>query len=140
MKISVLLNCHGDEDLVKDTIDSVKKYVTNDILVLIDGCNWADWGVSVDLGVEKISGLYHGKSKSPYKNLTYGLSKIYEKYPDSDWFCYIEPDVLFTSSSFKDDLKDCWCIGADLRHYKYELPFFVNMTRFEFKHYCYLLA
>lgn len=139
-EISIVLNCHANENLVKDTLESVKKYVTDNIIVLIDGCSWEDWGKNVNLGSEKLKGLYHGKNKAPYKNLTYGLLKIHERYPNSDWFCYIEPDVLFVSDRFKEDLNDCWCIGSDLRYYQYNLPFFVNMTKFQFKHYCYLLG
>lgn len=159
MKIATLINCHGDSDLLNDTVESIIEYVSNDYLVLVDGFNWENWGRNLKIK-NKIKGLNHGNIqktfsktiessnlyqsqiniiKAPYKNLIFGISQIYDKFPNQDWYCYAEPDVLFCSDKFKEDLKG-WCCGFDLRYYNYHLPLFKSLTKFDFKHYCYFIG
>lgn len=121
MKIATLINAHSDENLLKDTLDSVRRYCTEDAMILIDGCSWENWGSKLDLGVECIPGLLHGKSKSPYRNVAYGLKVLSEKFHDADWYCYVEQDVLFASERFKIDLREAtkrsvYCMGNDFRY------------------------
>lgn len=158
MKIATLINCHGGTDLVFDTLESITKYVSNDYLILVDGFSWEKWGQNLNVE-NKIKGLNHGDPqnfsaticspnlyqttintiKAPYKNLVFGISNLYDKFPNHDWYCYTESDVLFCSNQFKKDLRG-WATGFDLRYYQYELPLFKQMTKFDFKHYCYLLG
>lgn len=145
MKISVLLNAHNHTELVADTIESIKKYVTNDILMVVDGIAWEDWGLKVNLGVDKLQGFIHNYPKAPYRNLLYGLSEIIKKFPDSDWVCYSEYDVLFLNSLFKEELKNAennniWCLGNDLRNMNIQMPYLNKILNIEIKKYKYLLG
>jgi len=100
MEIAVTLNAHGNTELVLDTIDSIKTYVSNDILVVVDGSYWDSWGEITKLPVYKLKGFEHNFLKSPYKNLTLGLNKTLDTFGDHyDWYCYTEHDVLFTSDT-----------------------------------------
>ena len=116
MKISTILNVHNQPDLVIDTLDSVLEYMTEDVLVIIDGAsNEFD---NIDLPVHKMRGFKHGIAKSPYRNVALGLYSLYQLFPESDWYCYLEYDCLVTSTRFKDNLKmaderDVWMLGSD---------------------------
>lgn len=143
MKIAVILNAHGDTPLVLDTIDAIKTWVTDDILVVIDGAA-RKWSENVDLPVVKLNGFRHNCPKSPYRNVTLGMMETVKKWPDADWYCYMEYDVLFTSSEFKRDLefgnKDLWCIGNDSRHGSYKFPLLETITKMKFNCSKYLLG
>jgi hypothetical protein len=143
MKISVLVNTH-ECDIFLDTIDSIRTYVSNDILTVVDAKNWDSWGENLPQDINAIKGFYHGYNKAPYKNYTYGLKKIYEKYPDSDWYCYCEPDVIFASDKFKKVLSEddsVWMYGNDLRYYdKIKFPFLENMLNIKFNITSYFLG
>lgn len=120
MNIATLINTHKT-DLLQDTFESVKTYVSDDILVLVDGYDWESWGKNLPLEMNARSGFVHHFYKSPYRNYTLGLQQLHETYPDSDWYCYCESDVLFASDSFKYHLKnnsDTWMFGNDLRFHK----------------------
>lgn len=115
MKIAVILNVHNDTSLTLDTIDSIKTWVSNDILVVIDGVSWQNWGKNLEVPAFKLEGFKHGCPKSPYRNVTLGLKTAFKQWPKADWYCYCEGDVLFGSDCFKQDLQDAWVIGNDLR-------------------------
>jgi hypothetical protein len=119
MKISVLLNTHGNIPLIEDTLDSIKKYMSKDILVIVDGANW-DEVKDVNLGVHKVEGFYHHCAKAPYRNIALGLNLLYSTFPKSDWYCYIESDCLVASSHVVEVLeraksKEMWFLGNDGR-------------------------
>jgi len=138
VKIATLLNAHGNTPLVLDTLSAIKMYVGDDILTLVDGCSW-DWAEKISLPCHKVKGFNHGYPKGPYRNLTLGLKLIYDLF-EADWYCYCEPDVLFISSKFKEDLKDAWCIGADYRNGQYKFPYLEKMFNIELKDSHYLLG
>lgn len=145
MKISVTLSAHDNTEAVLDCIDALKRYVTNDILLVVDGASWENWGKINDFGVEKIEGFHHKYPKAPYRNVTYGLYNSKRIFPNADWYCYCEYDVLFTSSEFKKDLEKAdksgiWCLGNDLRKYNFKLPYFNRIVGKEIKDYFYLLG
>jgi hypothetical protein len=140
MEIATLLNVHGNSQVVMDTIDSIKMYMTNNILVLTDGAaHWKSKSIRgkaevlartdpfVDmLPTYQVEGFYHGRSKSPYRNLTLGLKTLGETWK-ADWYCYIEYDCLIASADFKEDLEEAahrgvWMIGNDHRWSNYDLP------------------
>ena len=117
MKIATVMNVHADIPCVLDTIDALKTYVTEDILVLVDGVAW-DKFKNVDLGVAKVKGFPHGKPKSPYRNVALALSTLIDLFPNHDWYHYTEFDVLFCSDRFKKSLKlaeemKVWMLGND---------------------------
>jgi len=118
MKIATIINAHNNTDLVLDTIDSVLTYVTNDMLLIYDKAS-SDWGETVQLPIPKIEGFHHGYWRAPYRNLMYGIWNLSQLHPDSDWYCYTEPDVLFASSEFKEDLEalddDTWLMANDFK-------------------------
>jgi hypothetical protein len=134
MKIAVTLNAHGHTDMVLDTVMSIQKYVTKDILMIVDGAAWDKWGKDVELPVHKTCGLFHNCSKSPYRNITYGLMQTHMLFPDADWYCYTEYDTVFASDSFKEDLErakhnNTWVMGNDLRTGKFKFPMIERMLR-----------
>ena len=128
MKIATILNAHGNTELVSDTVDAIRTWVSKDVLMVVDDVAWKSWGETVALPVYKLQGFLHDFDHAPYRNLTLGLKAISDLWPDCDWYCYCEYDVLFTSSAFKDDLakakKDnIWCLGSNFKEgdMKFEL-------------------
>lgn len=116
VKIATILSVHNDVDLVLDTLDSVLEYMTEDVLLLIDGAS-KEFD-NIDLPVHKLKGFRHGITKSPYKNVALGLKNVVELFPDADWYCYLEYDCLITSIRFKYNLematdRDIWMLGCD---------------------------
>jgi hypothetical protein len=147
MKIAALLNVHEDNEIVQDTLDSIRTYMTNDILILTDGA--AHWktktlrgGAEIllrdepfeDMDVTRIEGLYHACTKSPFRNMTLGYKTLIDNWKDADWYCYIEYDCLVASSDFKKDLEEAnrrgvWMIGNDHRCGNYKLPLVEKVVR-----------
>jgi len=120
MKIAAILNAHGNTELTNDTLESIRYWVTDNVVVLIDGNSWGSWGKDAPLQAHKLQGLIHNCTKSPYRNLTLSLMEASKTWPDVDWYCYVEYDVLFGSNSFKNDLEyanknNIWCVGNDMR-------------------------
>lgn len=145
IKLSVILNAHENTELVQDAIDAIRTWATEDILLLIDGCAWDKWGENLIVPAYKMCGFHHGAPKSPYRNITLALNSAYHQYPNSDWYCYCEYDVLFTSSEFKKDLESAanrgvWCIGNDLRTGSFQFPFLESMLKTKFGPSKYLLG
>lgn len=145
MEIAVVLNAHGNTDLVLDTLASIKRWVTNKVVVVVDGKAWPTWGKDVDLGVPKIEGFLHGVPSSPYRNYTLGLMTAVRTWPQVDWYCYTEYDVLFGSDAFKMDLEfakqnNVWCLGNAMRKDRYNLPLLNYIVGGKVKEYYYLLG
>lgn len=117
MKVAALVNIHDDSPIMMDTIESLEVNLTKDILVLFDGYA-KDQAMQFMPNLRKIVGFEHGPYKSPYRNIALGLKKLYEFFPNHDWFCYCEYDVLFASSLIIQDLEkynDFWLIGNELQ-------------------------
>lgn len=117
LEIAAALNVHNNPDVVRDTIDSIKTYMTDDIVVLVDGASWSQMK-NEPMEAGKMEGFHHNLPKSPYRNVALSLKTVTEQYPDSDWYCYCEYDVLFTSDRFKHNLrmaeeKGVWMLGND---------------------------
>ena len=143
MNISVILNAHNDSELVLDSLDAIRTYVSDQIEVVIDGARW-EWGSKLALPAYKTRGFIHAAAKSPYKNIVLGLMIAAERW-DSDWYCYCEPDVLFTSDAFKTDLQAAadqgiWAIGNDHRVRDVTFPLIEHMLKLEFRCSRYLLG
>jgi len=128
MKIAAIIQAHNDDGAVLDTIDSVKRWMTTDILTVMDGASWD--GIDKDKFSSSylVQGLNHGLPNNPYRNVFFGLKQVYDKWPDKDWYCYLEYDCLVTSNSFESDLEKAeksnyWVLGTDLRMKKCQCPF-----------------
>ena len=117
MKIATVINAHSDMRLIRDTIDSISFHVTKNIILVIDGAYWSKLK-DEPIQAGKIEGFYHNVPKSPYRNVALGLKSLYDSFPESDWYCYTEPDVLFGSDRFKYNLRmaeenGIWMLGND---------------------------
>jgi hypothetical protein len=136
VKIAAVLNVHDNTFLALDTIDSIQTWVTNDIVVVVDGEAWNSWGKYAFLPC-KIKGFHHGASRNPYKNVAYGLSTLADKY-DADWYLYTEFDTLFLSDQFKEDLEkaeqeNIWYIASDLKQTNQDLPLIEQILKIKLK-------
>jgi hypothetical protein len=117
MKITAILSTHGLPEITMDTLDSIRHYMTDEVLLLVDGVGW-DKFENLEVPAYKLKGFNHGWYKSPYRNIVLGLYAASQF--KSDWYCYIEYDCLVGSSAFKKDLEEAekagdWLVGCDLR-------------------------
>jgi hypothetical protein len=137
MQITAVLNVHGDIPLVKDTIESVKAWMTNQILLVVDDHAWHEfesekWPCSI------LRGFYHNYHRAPYRNVVYGLHAAAEHWPESEWYCYLEYDALVASPAFQPDIiqagKDgYWLLGCDLRQREERFPMVEHIIGQDFK-------
>jgi hypothetical protein len=144
MNLALLLNVHENSPVVIDTLESIFTYATKDVLVLVDGVAWNQFN-QFDFPVSLMCGFKHGCPKSPYRNMALGLKMLAENWPDADWYCYTEYDVLFTSDRFKKNLEiadkmGVWMLGNDGRLDDKEMPLIEAMLGSKFKSYYYLLG
>ena len=144
MKIALLLSVHNDLDLVYDTLESIFKYVTEDVLLLIDGASSEEFK-EAPFPVPKIIGYKHGVPKSPYKNMALGLKTIREQIPDADWYCYTEADCFWASDVFKKSLKKAeeqkvWLLGTNGRIDHVQMPLVESLINGKFKSAYYMLG
>lgn len=134
MNIACVLNVHGDTELVLDTIDALRRWVTNDILVVVDGAKWDSWGKDVVLPAYKMCGSPQKHSRSPCRNVALGLKHAWELWGEKvDWICYTEYDVLFTSDRFVKNLEtaeknDIWMLGNDGRVEHFSIPLLESLA------------
>lgn len=144
MEIATILNVHSDPQLIEDTFDSISKFVGEDVLLLISGSSWGDLK-NIDLPVYKVQGFRHDVPSSPYRNVALGLKMVHQQWPDADWFCYVEHDVLFASSRFKANLKmaedkKVWMLGNCGHVDQIEIPLIDAMLKEKIKSVYYLLG
>jgi hypothetical protein len=146
MRIATVMNIHADEDLILDTVDSIRKYVGDKILLVVDGARWNGWGDRLKVPAHKVAGLYHNYHRAPYRNVTFGFMNALKMWGNEiDWICYVEPDALFLSDSFKQDLykaekKGVWCLGNDVRTTSLKFTLLENMLNREIPIAKYLLG
>jgi hypothetical protein len=145
MKIAAIIQAHSDDDVVLDTIDSVKRWMTTDILTVMDGASWDGLDKDKFSSSHLVQGLNHGLPNNPYRNVFFGLKQIYDKWPDKDWYCYLEYDCLVTSNSFESDLKKAeksnyWVLGTDLRLKRCKFPFVEKIIDKKFNETFYILG
>jgi hypothetical protein len=137
MKIAVVLNTHEASEVFFDTLDSIRAYMSEDVLVVVDGFSWPKFK-HVDMPAHKVEGFLHGHRKSPYRNVTLGLMKASQIWPDADWYCYLEYDCLVGSNAFLQDLKTCenldvWCVGNTHEIGNRKFPFLEKIVKGEIK-------
>lgn len=132
MKIATILSTHTDPELTLDTLDSILCYMTEDVLLFIDGvCKDFD---DISLPVYKMKGFRHGCPSSPYRNVALALKSARSTFPDADWYCYMEYDCLVASDRFKKNLKlaqerGVWMMGCDGRIDSQIPPFISEIVR-----------
>ena len=119
MEITTIVHTHGKPDVTLDTIDSIKHYMTDQILLVVDEAGWNQFNPQT-AGVNMLKGFYHGYHRAPYRNIILSLLTAAQHWPKADWFCYLEYDCLVGSSAFRSDLSwaeksNVWMLGNDLR-------------------------
>lgn len=148
MKLAVALHAHGNTEVLLDTIESIQYWATNDILVAVDG-NSRKWIERASLPVEHFVAFRNNTSKvfknhSSFRNVTLGLMKIVERYPNADWYCSTEYDTLFASEEFKKDLNnmsdEIWCVGCSGRTNWYHLPLLDTIVQSKIRNHKYLIG
>lgn len=133
MEIAVILNAHENSPVFKDTLESIRHYWTNNVLVVVDGKNWSQFRDD-PIPALKLEGFHHGKESSPYRNMCLGLFKAWEAWGGGvDWYAYLEYDCLVGSSETARHLYAAnemgfWILGNDYRAEKRSIPF---LDRFE---------
>lgn len=133
-KIAVVLNAHENSLVLKDTLESIRFYWTNNVLIAADGKNWAEFRDDERLPALKLEGFFHGKPSSPYRNMCLGLMNAWSIWGDQvDWYVYMEYDCLVSSGETLNHLKAAdeaglWLIGNDRRLNTMQIPF---LNRFE---------
>ncbi len=146
MEITAILNTHGQRETTLDTAISIKHYMTDQILLVVDEAGWSYFDDIKSISVLK--GFYHNFDRNPYRNIILGLKMAASMWPKTDWFCYLEYDCLVGSSVFKKDLdiaekQNVWLAGNDYRteeENKVSLIFVEKMFNMKFSQIDYLLG
>lgn len=135
MNISVVLNAHENSPVFRSTLESIKKFWTDDVLVVVDAFGWAGFE-GAELPAHLLKGFHHGKPSSPHRNVALGLMKSAEMWPSSDWTCYLEYDCLVGPGDVRSDLKAAseegfWILGNDHRRFDLRMPFLDSFLKTE---------
>ena len=145
MELAVAINAHPNHPNVSiDTIESIFCHATKNVLMLVDSVGWNNYK-DIPMPCHKMEGFYHGCAKSPYRNMALAMNTVYDLFPNSDWFCYCESDVLFASDAFKKDLKKAeemgiWMMGCDGHIDEHQMPIVESMIGEKTKSPYYLLG
>ena len=127
VRIAVVLNAHENSPVFLDTMESIRHFWTDEVLVVVDAKGWSQF--SGDAGFPKLEGFYHGRESAPFRNVCLGMMKAWETWGSKvDWYCYMEYDCLVGSSIVKAhlseaDRKGVWLIGNDYRVDSRKIPF-----------------
>ena len=77
MEIATVMNVHSSPDIIRDSIDSIYTYMTEKIILLVDGASWNNLK-DENFQAALVEGFHHNVSKSPYRNVALGLKTLYE--------------------------------------------------------------
>ena len=105
MNFAVSLNVHNNPSLARRNIDLLKKNVTHNISVLVEGNAYQSWPLDHFTDVYLVEGFKHSAPRNPYKNVLLNLKSLYEKFPTADWYIFSEFDNFIINEKFKNDLK-----------------------------------
>ena len=137
MIISTVVQAHKNPSFVNENIRMVKKNVGKNVICVIDSANWGEFK-DEQMECETLCGYYHNDRRNPYKNFANGLSQLYRRFPDSEWFCNSEFDVFFKNDSFKEDLNrfrkehNAGLVGFNMRIKPFDCPFINAMLKIKF--------
>lgn len=142
MEIATVLSVHSDIDTVLDTIDSIQCYLTNDILVLIDGASHNF--PATRLPTHRVHGFPHGCNRSPYRNVALSLKLLSEAYPNAAWYNYMEYDCLVASNRVRRSLSDAtskgvYMLGSDGHVDSKAMPLINSLVGADLTSKCYYL-
>ena len=139
MKIAAVINAHENSPVFNDTLESVIHYLTDKVLVVVDGKGWNQFAEDDSIRALKLEGFYHGKETMPFRNVALGLMKAWETWGASaDWYCFLEYDCLVGSSEVLNHLEEAaelgyWIVGNDHRLEEKSLPFLEDLMKRKFE-------
>ena len=130
MSLAVVIGAHENSEVLNDTIQSVRRYLTEDVLVVVDGFGFG----SFPSGEGIVRGFPHGRISAPFRNVALGLKTVRERFK-ADWYCYMEYDCL-VGGGIEEHLKSAeeknWLIfGNDYRRSSLKIPFLNNFAKEE---------
>lgn len=139
MKIVAVLNAHENSPVFRDTLESVRHHLTEDVLVVVDGKSWDQFRDDDSIPAFKLEGFQHGV-KHPmfaerYRNACLGMMKAWETWGDSaNWYFSLEYDALVGSSLIREHLNEAdalgfWLLGNDHRQYEGAIPFIEDFQK-----------
>jgi hypothetical protein len=99
------LNVHANPSLTRRNIDLIKRNVTHNISVLIEGSTYDNWPLDFFKDIQVIEGFKHTAPRNPYKNVFLNLKTTYEKFPNCDWYVFSEFDNFIINENFKNDFQ-----------------------------------
>jgi hypothetical protein len=145
MQIAAVLHVHENTELVLDTLDALRTWVTKDVLVVVDGKYWRRWGRKIELPAYKLEGFKHGHFVASYRNHVLGMMHAAKLWPDADWYLHTEYDTLFASDSFKQDLEEsekdgAWCVGMTHQKDSFRLLLLEALLNTSINDYHYLIG
>ncbi len=118
--LAVQIHTHGFPEVTEDTLNRVKKYLTDKTVIVCDQMGWKD---ILKIKTNKLCGVYHGNINSPYRNQIIGLSHLFKKYPHCTWYGNVEWDTAINGTGLLEDLsfaEGCWTAGFDMREYDHD--------------------
>lgn len=144
MKIAAVMGAHANPSLIIDTLDSISAYMTEKIIIVVDGVQ-GNKLKDVELPKPKLIGFPHGSVRAPYRNVALGLKSLYETYPNEDWYCHCEYDCLWGSDRFRQNLrladeKGIWMLGNCGRIDHARMPLVESLIGENFRSVYYLLG
>jgi hypothetical protein len=161
MQIAAILVIHDHPAVVQDTIESVRRYMTKDVLAVVDPSGQfrrlqtktrlggaicdvyagdGDRFRGHHLAAHQIQGLRHNHHRAPYRNMVLGLQTASEMW-DADWYCYLDYDALVASEGFKERLEtDAWVVGNDHRVGNLKFPLIESLAGVQIKESHYLIG
>ena len=144
MEIAAVLNVHDYPDVIRDTIESISAYVTDKILLIVDGASWPKLK-NETFAARKMEGFYHGAPRAPYRNVALSLQTMIDEWPKADWYMYCEYDVLFGSSRIVKNLgmaadRGVWMLGSNGRIDDKAIPMVQSIVRENFQSVYYMLG
>lgn len=143
MRIVAVLNAHENSPVFRDTLESVRHHLTEDVLVVVDGKNWDQFRDDDSMPAFKLEGFQHGE-KHPmfadrYRNACLGMMKAWDTWGDSaNWYFSLEYDALVGSSLIRESLKEAdsfgfWLLGNDHRQDEGTIPFLEDFQKSKLK-------
>lgn len=139
MKIVAVLNAHENSPVFKDTLESIRHYLTEDVLVVVDGKNWNQFKSDDSIPAFKLEGFHHGEKypmyADKYRNTCLGMMKAWEMWGYSaNWYFYLEYDALVGPGPIREHLNESealgfWLLGSDYRQNKGFIPFLEDFQK-----------